>query len=522
MPQFDLRQLRVPSPPSTLATVIRAASDPSTAPGELARLVSADPGFAVRVLQIVNSPLYNRGSKVSSVAKAISLLGSRKLRNVALCAATQGCVRRRALGEFDLRRFWEDSLRRASAAQLLAEADPQHRVDPMEAFTAALVQDLGVLALVQTAPAAAEAWMTQADGDAERRRSMEHELFGASHDAIAEQLASAWGLPPELADPMRHHHAPARAPAATRFRVLLSHRAETLAGVLIRQDKREALAQLRKMLDQTADVARDADALLRDLGVRVAEAASALGHKVRRQPSMEDLLVLANQGLGSLNLGYDELVAKLERALSEKDALTQQLEARNRELERLSLTDPLTDLANRRAFSGRASYEVARLARHGGALAVVVADLDHFKRVNDTWGHDFGDEVLQHAAEVMRDALRDCDLVARIGGEEFALLFPQTTMEAALEVSRRVNKSLARCELTAPDGARFCPTVSMGQAHIEGPTRSTFDADEVVLRLLKQADAALYAAKRGGRNRVAHHQRPVEWNTRPPRVKKAA
>jgi diguanylate cyclase (GGDEF)-like protein len=179
---------------------------------------------------------------------------------------------------------------------------------------------------------------------------------------------------------------------------------------------------------------------------------------------------------------------RLQRALSE-------LSAKNELLEHLALTDSLTNLANRRAFEESLGQEVSRTARQCKPLALLFLDLDHFKLVNDTWGHAVGDEVLVDFASTLARLKRRGDLAARIGGEEFAVLLPHTDRTQAGLVAERIRRAVA----AAPLGrSRPVPiTVSIGVAWLPGPDKG--DA----ATLLQNADTALYRAKDEGRNRVA-------------------
>lgn len=156
-------------------------------------------------------------------------------------------------------------------------------------------------------------------------------------------------------------------------------------------------------------------------------------------------------------------------------------------LQRLANTDPLTGLANRTAFFSAAETEVRRAHRHGRPLAVLMADLDHFKRLNDAHGHEAGDRALVAFAGLCRDLLRQLDVVARFGGEEFAIFLPETEPHQALAVAERLRR---RVEVL-PEPI----TVSIGVSQLR--------AGETTLDVaLARADQALYAAKRAGRNRV--------------------
>lgn len=154
--------------------------------------------------------------------------------------------------------------------------------------------------------------------------------------------------------------------------------------------------------------------------------------------------------------------------------------------------DPLTGLANRRTSERRLQTERARASRRQAALSVFMLDLDHFKRVNDTWGHACGDLVLVEVARVMQEELRGSDLGARFGGEEFLAVLPDTDAAQALQVAERIRERIAALEIAASDD-RIRVTASIGIA--------TMLADEPMDALVARADAALYAAKAGGRNR---------------------
>jgi two-component system, cell cycle response regulator len=156
--------------------------------------------------------------------------------------------------------------------------------------------------------------------------------------------------------------------------------------------------------------------------------------------------------------------------------------------------DALTGLANRRAFDEALLREVARARRSGAALAVVVLDVDHFKRVNDAHGHAAGDLVLAEVAARARAALRAGDLLARVGGEELAAVLPAADLAAAAEVAERIRSGLAAAPVVA-GGAALAVTASLGCAAL-----LPSDADGAAV--LARADARLYDAKRGGRNRV--------------------
>lgn len=164
------------------------------------------------------------------------------------------------------------------------------------------------------------------------------------------------------------------------------------------------------------------------------------------------------------------------------------------ELKRLAVTDPLTGLANRRRFEEFCDREILRFRRYDVPCSLMMLDIDHFKQVNDTYGHAAGDKVLSALAESFHTTLRSTDLPARLGGEEFAILLPLTGLEAALEIGERVRSHLEQMPV-AIVGESIHFTVSLGVAAFR---KTDVDADEA----LRRADMALYKAKHAGRNRV--------------------
>lgn len=175
------------------------------------------------------------------------------------------------------------------------------------------------------------------------------------------------------------------------------------------------------------------------------------------------------------------------RDISEKRSSTE-------DLIKASFNDHLTGISNRRAFFEAAGLEFERWKKRPRPLSILAIDADYFKKVNDTYGHASGDEVLKHLSKVLQDSVREMDLVARLGGEEFGALLPSTDMEGAFKIAERIRTSIADSLLDV-DGQQIRYTVSIGVStvnqHVTG-----------IDMLLKIADEALYASKHDGRNRV--------------------
>ena len=189
-----------------------------------------------------------------------------------------------------------------------------------------------------------------------------------------------------------------------------------------------------------------------------------------------------------------ELIARLRLHLKIK-RLQNELRDKNQILAKESMTDAVTGPRSRRYVTEVLAIEVLRSRRYRLPLTVMMADLDHFKRVNDRFGHPVGDTVLRRVSDLLRSLLRATDVAGRFGGEEFLVILPQTDRAGAVSLAERWRQSLEHTALEAPDGKRIRTTVSIGVAEFVAQMARP---DELV----SAADEALYAAKAGGRNRT--------------------
>ena len=206
-------------------------------------------------------------------------------------------------------------------------------------------------------------------------------------------------------------------------------------------------------------------------------------------------------GMGRLLLyapaggSFDREAEQLAQWLAAQASVALENERLHRTVKRQAITDELTQLANRRRFTETLALEIRRAERFGDPLALVLADLDDFKSINDRFGHGTGDLVLQRFADVMRENMRDFDLPVRFGGEEFAVLLPETGLEGGRQLALRLATALAGLRMPEIGGDRAPVTASFGVASFP----EAGSADE----LLSAADEALYRAKADGKNRVA-------------------
>ena len=178
-----------------------------------------------------------------------------------------------------------------------------------------------------------------------------------------------------------------------------------------------------------------------------------------------------------------------------------QLQAANMKLQQLSSTDCLTGLYNRRYWEQSLAFAYARNQRYGNATSLMMFDIDHFKRVNDTYGHPAGDEVIRQVARLVREQIRDSDVAGRYGGEEFGVVLSDTDKAGAQIIAERLRKAVENLDVQH-DGQSIRFTISLGVADLVEPSGSHTD-------LIAWADHALYQSKHRGRNRVTVHEPQV-------------
>lgn len=228
---------------------------------------------------------------------------------------------------------------------------------------------------------------------------------------------------------------------------------------------------------------------------------------------VESLLILplmsADEVIGTFMLcsrepsRFGKDIREMLRIIITQVAVSMQNAMMYRKMETMATTDGLTGLTNHRTFQDRFADMLERTKRHGHEAAILLCDVDHFKKVNDTYGHPVGDEVLRRVARVLQDAARKIDITARYGGEEFVVALESTNLEGAIQLAERIRSDVGSLILDSDKGA-FSVNMSIGVAISPGDGRDR-------AQLIEHADHALYHAKESGRNRVVSYQQFIAW-----------
>ena len=486
-----MQELYLPVPPATVARAIEIAADPDCNFCELTEVVRLTPVLAAQLLKAVNSPYYGLRRKISTVDRAISFMGIRAARNILLCFGVQDLTPKKS--PYPMEKFWEGSIRRAMAAVTLAKR--KGTKSPDNILTLGLCQDLGVLAAISRDETFAEKLAAVVDKPAAERLAVEESL-GISHVTVGAALFEAWHFPEEITEAVRAHHQPSTAPEPYREAARIAHTAETIADLMRVEAKQDCLSTAGDLLEILGIDPGLLSEIVDEIAVEVSKAAEMLHIQVGAQPTYQDIMKAASDGLMALNMSYETLTAELQEALARQEKMAKRLEELNSELERQAMTDKLTGLPNRRAFDDQLEKEISRAGRISEPCALLLLDVDHFKRFNDTHGHQVGDLVLEAVGHTIAKEVRTCDIPARYGGEEFAVIMPHTPLQGARIAAERIRRALQATAVVV-DGTRLSVTVSIGVTVVVNPTERR--AGTLAIR---RADDALYEAKAAGRNCV--------------------
>jgi diguanylate cyclase (GGDEF)-like protein len=469
---------------TSAAQIVQMALREDASLSDLAQLATADPSFALRVLSFVNSPAVGLRRKVDDVKQATNLLGIRGMRTLGLSLMVAGLG---PTGE-GTETLLANCLRRALIARELAQLAKVQ--DPNPFFTAGLLLEAGLLAsakkdlvhaaYIATAPAA--------------HRIVHERAAGFSpHPELGAEIAKSYGLGAEIVNAIAQHH-DQEAPAETLAQIAWA--TERCAAIFEGGEINTQRSLAEQAVAELGLSAAELESLVGHTPAMVKELASALDRKVGDQLDVADLESRANERLVALNEHYEGLVTVLEDLVKRKETLEQELRAANERLERLASTDALTGVANRRAIEEAVRRDVARADRDSTPLSIIMIDVDHFKSVNDTWGHSTGDAVLSLLGSLLQQSLRTSDVAGRWGGEEFLCILPNTDCTGATVVAERMRTALEGNAVAGPKGP-VQVTASFGIAMVRGP-----GCRNAVIDLLRRADDALYRAKDQGRNRV--------------------
>jgi|GEM_PF-1109849 len=446
-------------------------------------IIKRSPGLTARVLSVINSAAFGMARQITSIDRAVHLLGSTRARAIALAYGLRIITERSGLPREATDLIWANSLQKAIAARMFCEvADPQYAES---AYSLGLIQDIGLSMLMAVDPeyyeqnvitgAARNAW-------SERERVR----FGFDHAAIGQGLLAEWKASKALQTSVLHHHRPPMdklsddtsiLDLAVFFASLLPHMQE--------EPTAEAIEWIQAIhIRFLAKEYASPDAFLK-----------AVMEEVKKIRSTDDHVAVTEQFIKKLvNVVTASTVAITAKLCRLEQDIDQQRQGIN-DLKFQAFTDPLTKVLNRRGFTQLARRRLEFAEEQEQGLCIMLGDLDDFKAINDTYGHDVGDMVLRGLARVMRRNIGRNDLIGRLGGDEFAILITGVSREEADRIAQRITDSIEGKSLRVRDDLNIEAHFSLGAVYCEP------DQDELTVdTLLNLADRAMYQRKRNGKN----------------------
>lgn len=487
LPEFLRKSLEgcasLPTLPSVAMNVLTIARSPNASVKAYAEAIEHDPVLTTRLLALANSAYYARSAPpISSCQEAVARIGL----DTTLAATLSFSLFRQKGANAYLQRVWSRSLIAAIASRYLAEQLCPSRKGFV--FTAALLQDIGVLALKSLYPEEVESvYETPAEHHPEVSHN-EHRLFGCDHAIVGAWLAAKWGVPAPIAEAIHTSHLDFSSAPADLLCIRLSGH---IADAWLSPSPAQALVNLMRKLESSHLTDHlELAALLNTIEDQLPSLANILEVTAPTHQDNEALLAEAQQLLFEQTLA---LSARLDQQQSE---LAQLLERQN-ELESRSRTDALTGIANRGWLEEQLDTRFRQCRDVGGTLSVVFMDIDHFKSINDQYGHLTGDNVLVSFGKLLSAVVRDGDLAGRYGGEEFMVVLPGEDANGAKKFAQRIAYRLQEQPMTWHEDRPIYVTVSIGVACLNdgGFANST--------ELINAADKSMYFIKHSGRSGIA-------------------
>lgn len=502
-----LQSKDLPTLPLIASKLLVMTAREETTLTDIAELIAQDMALSTKILRVANSSFYSFPQQISSINQAVSILGLNAVRSLVLSFSFLSLGKRRKKSLFDFEQFWQRSLVEAAGTKLILEQLPN--VNTEEAFTCGLLQNIGELIFATTIhqqyDQLLENLKTQDTSNTDPQETelnrLEQEILGISHTDVGYEVAKMWGLPDSLLLPIKYHHQPlAYEGLEQKHRQTI--RATYLAGLLTQIFYSPTPEVYHKQFRQEAKQLLGLKVIgvnnvLKLIDHAIDQSSKFFGITIAPVKSVAEILQEANLRLSLINLSYEEMNRELIKSKMELEKLTEELGQKNRLLENLANLDGLTEINNHRFFQNFLDSEINRSIRNDRNLALLLADIDHFKKFNDTYGHQTGDFILKEFSRITKEVIREYDLIARYGGEEFVFVLPETGEDEALAVAEKLRKTVE--EYPFDDGVTiYHVTISIGVACAKPATEGFHKND-----FINGADEALYEAKNNGRNRVA-------------------
>lgn len=483
--------------PTTVAVAmkfIELGKDPETEPSAYSRVISSDSSLSTKLLSLANSSWFGVRNKVTKIQVAVNLLGLSTVRTLAVSYCLTGLHNELRLSAEESRIFWTASLCKAVAAKQFAAIHEPKLAE--EAFAAGLFQDFAIPVMYATAKDAVLQLLQDPTLDNKARIQRERALFRLDHAELARSIAQKLELPEIFVDAVAFHHDYASLSEFAGKGVIAdaAYLASLFPHYLDVWNRQDAEEMPKFLAEHGGAYANQPQRFMEAVQNEFNQLYSYFEQGQRPDIKLTDLLEQATREVAD---GTTRLVGTVQELLQQvafAGKEVHQLLKQQDQLEKAVVLDRLTGVLNREGFTAQSNEHLLKLARYKSSYALVYLDIDQFKRLNDTIGHACGDAALRTVASSMQQGIRQQDLVARIGGDEFAILLGDCTENDAVQVVQRILADVASKTIGQSQPAPRV-TLSAGMVWV-GQRSEPASLDQ----LMAVADKLMYEAKRNGGN----------------------
>ena len=488
----------LPSPPTIAAQIINLVNDPEVDIKKITALLHCDPALSSKILRIANSPIYPYPKKVENLHQALMVLGLNATISLALSFSLTTALKQYVSPSLNYEFFWKRVLLSATAARAIGMTC--RMVETEELYLASLLQDLGMLVLDQVFR---DLYAKEGLNHKCHSNLLQHEqaVLGITHAAVGSWLLTQWNFPDRFRMAIAGSDNPERIPSQderARF-VYCINLSGKIAEVFLCDIGDEALCTVQEQALAWLDLPSEKFIeILETTKIHLSETEKLFETSIPTWMDPQAILDNAREALLFRNL---ESLKKVE----ELQVGTVTMEAQFTHLEESNRYDPLTGSLNRASLDKTLETAFTNSLSNGESLTLVFADLDKFKAVNDTHGHQAGDVILQSTVRMLISMLRTTDFVGRYGGEEFVLVLPNTSSEAAEIVCQRILEAFRNTSHKISQDKHLTITISLGIA-----TQTSAKPFANLPNLLQASDEAVYHAKKHGGNQfVSYDKMPL-------------
>jgi len=385
----------LPTLPAVAIEVLKLTRTDNASVPAIAKVIQQDPALTAKLLRVVNSSMFGMARQIASLPQAMVVLGLRTVKVMVLSFSLVDLTNQPKKDDFDCRMYWRRSLTMATVARLLADRVRKNLTD--EAFVGGLLCDIGILAAIRQAEDLYLPAIAQYRQGETPLHEAEKQTLGLTHEELSAELLRHWCLPEELCQAVRtHHHLVSAPPAGEEPAFVLTRilrAAALLADLFVGDTPAGDLARVTQQVVRGVPISEHAlDEVLKELNEQVQETASMFDLDIGSTLAYHEIQAAATAQLASLSV--------------EAELNAQRLADQNRKLAEQAATDPLTGIANRAALDEHLATVCARCREERIPIGLLLLDLDHFKRLNDTFGHPAGDEVLRQVGRLLKNIQR--------------------------------------------------------------------------------------------------------------------